>query len=122
MNKKIISINQNRSFQRVYSKGISCASGVLITYILQRRGGQNLLGITTSKKIGNAVKRNRARRIIKEAYRQVSPSLKTGYFIVFVARGKTPSIKMNQVKTEMTRHFGKLGLIKRPERPANSSK
>ncbi len=59
-----------------------------------RRGKSNRLGIIAGKKVGNAVKRNRARRIIREAFRLIEPELKSKtekhYDFVFVARGKTP--------------------------------
>lgn len=71
---------------------------VVVIYIRRNNLGKNRIGITTSKKIGNAVKRNRARRIIKEAYRLSEPELKQGYDYVFVARGKTPHVKMMAVQ------------------------
>lgn len=46
----------------------------------------NRLGLTVSKKIGNAVKRNLVRRWIYEAFRLYEPQLKTGYNIVIVAK------------------------------------
>ena len=46
----------------------------------------NRFGITVGKKIGNAVKRNRVRRHIYEAFRLYEPTIKTGYDIVIVAR------------------------------------
>ena len=51
------------------------------------------MGITTGKKIGNAVKRNRARRIIREAVRALLPEMRSGFDIILVARGKTPYLK-----------------------------
>lgn len=55
------------------------------------------MGITTSKKIGKAVTRNRARRIIREAYRQLEPSIKPGWDLVLVARSRTPTCKMQDI-------------------------
>jgi ribonuclease P protein component len=112
MSSNIKSINKNRHFQRAYSKGKSCVSPILVTYVIRYRGDENLVGITTSKKIGNAVRRNRARRVIKESYRVIESSLKKGYMIVFVARGKTPFVKSYVVKSEMRKHLRRLGLLK----------
>ena len=53
-----------------------------------KRMGYTRLGITTSKKIGKAVQRNRARRLIKTAYRNLLPEIAPGYDIVVVARTK----------------------------------
>ncbi|MDR1253505.1 MAG: ribonuclease P protein component [Oscillospiraceae bacterium] len=112
MGKTMKMLNKNRDFQRVYAKGKSSVSRIFVAYVLKFKGNENLIGITTSKKIGNAVKRNRARRVIKESYRQLEPSLSKGYVIVVVARGKTPFVKSWEVFSEMRRHFRKLGLLK----------
>ena len=47
-----------------------------VCYVKERRGSANRLGIVTGKKVGNAVKRNRARRVIREAFRLFEPLLK----------------------------------------------
>jgi len=47
---------------------------------------QNRFGITVSKKLGKAVKRNKVRRRIYEAFRRYEPLLKSGFDIVIVAK------------------------------------
>lgn len=93
-----ISICRNNDFRRIYNRGKYFVSPVVVVYVLKNRTGSVRIGVTTSKKIGNAVKRNRCRRIIKEAVRQLLPGFKKGYDYVFVARGKTPFIKSTDVK------------------------
>ncbi len=46
----------------------------------------NRYGFITSKRLGNAVTRNRARRVLREAVRQLHPQLKPGFDVVIVAR------------------------------------
>ena len=79
-----------------------------VCYVRPRRGGTNRLGIVTGKKVGNAVNRNRARRIIREAFRLLDPVLKEKtqkrYDFIFVARSKTPSLKMQQVLSLMKKN------------------
>lgn len=94
----LISICKNNDFRRIYNKGKYFVSPVVVIYVLKNRTGTVRIGVTTSKKIGNAVKRNRSRRIIKEAVRQVLPLFRNGYDYVFVARGKTPYIKSTDMK------------------------
>ncbi len=67
--------------------------------------GKNALGITTSKKVGNAVARNRAKRIITAAFRECNKDLLQGYDIVFVARSAITTMKMQDVKAVMKRHL-----------------
>lgn len=72
------------------------------------------MGITTSKKIGNAVRRNRSRRVILAAYRALSAEIinADGCSIVFVARGRTASLKSTEIEVIMRQHLTKAGLIK----------
>ena len=88
---KVVTLCENRDFRRAYAKGMSYVSPVLITYVIKNRYLGKRLGITTSKKIGNAVNRNRARRVIKQAFREVYPFLSKRHDFVFVARSKTSS-------------------------------
>ena len=48
--------------------------------------GHSRLGVTTTRKLGNAVTRNRARRLVREAYRTHRGELPTGLDLVFVVR------------------------------------
>lgn len=61
-----------------------------------------MLGITVSKKRGKAVERNRAKRIIREAFRRLYPQVKDGYIIVVVARqscmDSTSAVVYSQLK------------------------
>lgn len=69
------------------------------------------MGITTSKKIGNAVERNRCRRIIRVAFYELSPMLKGNYDFVFVARTRTKKLKSTDIKRIMLHQFKKAGVI-----------
>lgn len=108
--KKIITLNLNNSFKWAYTRGKHFTSSVVVTYIARNRHKNNRIGITASKKIGNAVKRNRARRIIKEAYRLMKNNLRGGYDLVFVARSKTAEVKMGKVKNDIKEHLKRAGL------------
>ena len=108
--KDFVSLNQNKDFKRAYYRGRSMASNSVVTYALKNHSNEKRFGITTSKKIGNAVQRNRARRVIKEAYRRTSGNLKSGFDVVFVARGRATKIKMDEVLKNLIYHFKKLGI------------
>lgn len=73
----------------------------------------NRVGITVGKKIGGAVQRNRAKRIIRHAYRNIdiAEGVKTGHLIVLVAREAIANKKTQDVEREMRKAFKKLELI-----------
>ena len=103
---KTISLNQNHDFRRLYRKK-GAVSAPLVTYVAKNRLGFNRVGITTSKKIGKAHDRNRARRVIREAYRLLLPRFcqGSGYDIVFVARARTTNCAMQEVYGVMKKHL-----------------
>jgi ribonuclease P protein component len=109
--KKYITLKDNRDFSRLYKKGKSFVSPVLVTYVLKNKSDNLRFGITTGKKIGKAVKRTRARRVIRAAYYELYPNLKSGYDIVFVARGKTPFVKSQVVLKSMKKQLALAGLF-----------
>ena len=75
----------NHIFRRLYAtKGF--ANGYLVFYARPNRLGINRVGITTGKKLGHAVVRNRARRRLREVYRLNEALFKPGFDIVVVAR------------------------------------
>ncbi len=88
-----ISLTQNKSFLNVYKKGKYFGSKECVFYYKQNNLPYNRLGISTSKKIGNAVMRNRARRIIKSAFSQTELLFPIGYDFVIVAKKQCPLVK-----------------------------
>ena len=77
----------NHIFRRLYSTQ-GYANGMLVLYARPNRLEQNRVGITTGKKLGHAVVRNRARRRLREVYRLNEHLFKPGYDIGVVARHK----------------------------------
>ena len=77
----------NHIFRRLYATQ-GFANGMLVLYARPNRLGVNRVGITTGKKLGHAVVRNRARRRLREVYRLNEHLFKSGYDIVVVARSR----------------------------------
>ena len=109
---KNVTLKENRDFLRLYRKGKCYVSSSLVTYVLKNRSNEKRYGITTSKKIGKAVQRNRARRVIRASFYDLYSDIILGYDIVFVARGKTPYVKSDVVKKEMTDHLKKAKVLR----------
>ena len=73
----------------------------------------NRVGISVSKKFGSAVQRNRVKRIIREAYRQIDREYapKKGKLIVIVAKPGADRKKTQDIKKEMLFAFRKLDML-----------
>lgn len=108
-------LKTNSDFRRAYARGKSYTNPALVMYVRKNRAGSCRIGITASKKIGNAVQRNRARRVIREAFRQVNLPLKGNYDVVFVARTKTVHKKSTDIYNVMLPMLIEAGVVKNEE-------
>lgn len=109
---KLLTIKENRDFQRAYKRGKSFVSPAVVTYIMKNKENNLQIGITTGRKIGKAVQRNRARRVIRAAYSAILPELKSGHSIVIVARTKAVYSKSQEIERALRAHFKKAGILK----------
>lgn len=114
-------ITDNKIYTRLYGKGKNAVSGTTVVYYRKNNLKVNRLGLTSTKKIGCAVKRNRARRVIREAYRLLEDRLNFGYDIIIVARTKATAVPMFAVKNDLEKTFKTCGLIKVFESINNST-
>ncbi|MBQ2135737.1 MAG: ribonuclease P protein component [Clostridia bacterium] len=108
---KTLSIKRNNDFLRLYRRGKSAADSHVICYVAPNKFGKVRLGITTSKKIGNAVRRNRARRVLRAAFREILPEIRPGFDIILVARTKTTFTKSTALTPILTAQLRKLGAL-----------
>ncbi len=109
------SLKLNKEFRTLYYRGRSQVHPILVTYARKNRLGVCRVGITTGKKIGKAVRRNRCRRLIREAFRTLSGFSVFGYDFVFVARTRTAFSSMREVRGVMARQLEALGVRREAE-------
>lgn len=112
---KLFPITENHLYQKAYKKGERAPSRSVCVYVLRDRAAEkirkanpmgeylNRVGISASKKIGGAVQRNRAKRVVREAYRQIGKEyvIKRGYLIVIALRTPATVLKMQDVKRDL---------------------
>ena len=96
----MLSIKSNSDFKRAYFRGNKKSSRNLTIYVRRVFCREMRLGITVTKKVGCAVERNRARRLIHEAFRTIDIEC-VNYHIVVVAHQGILSLKMQDVKKEI---------------------
>lgn len=109
---KYESIKLNKTFRYLYAKGESFVAPAIVVYLKPNRSQQHRLGITSGKKIGKAVQRNRARRIIRVAYRALLPQLNGYYDMIIVARTRCVYCSSAQVTTQLKECFQKAKILK----------
>ncbi|MCL2634337.1 MAG: ribonuclease P protein component [Oscillospiraceae bacterium] len=112
--KKYDSVKKNREFRSLFKNGKNSVTDAFVCYCFMNKLAVNRLGIVASKKsVGGAVKRNRAKRVIREAFRIAEPDLRSRtdkrYDFVFIARAKTTEYKSTQVYELMRELMEKLG-------------
>ena len=111
MSAKIGTINRNFLFSRVYRSKKSFVSPYVVTYVLPKKHGGIRVGITASKKIGGAVERNRARRVIRAAAFPLLKNAGGSFDIVFVCRTATAGQKSTKLVPVVEDHLKKAGVI-----------
>ncbi|MCM1577288.1 MAG: ribonuclease P protein component [Ruminococcus sp.] len=92
-----VRIKDNRDFTRLYGKGVFVSCGICTVYFRKNGRNFNRIGISTGKKIGNAVKRSRARRVIRQAYRECEKDFPRGFDIVVAARDRSTECKTGDI-------------------------
>ena len=117
---KFTAVKENHLYSKAYSKGKKFVTPTVIVYVMRDfsagriandKKRVNRIGRTVAKKLGGAVERNRAKRVIREAYRQVMrDGVRCGNIIVFVARSAAVSAKSTAVYKDMHRAMKKLDM------------
>ena len=122
---KFKAICENHLYSKAYAKGKRAVTSALAVYVLPdykakalakahpQKKTVNRIGLTTSTKLGGAVVRSRARRIMREGLRllEKEKALKTGFLIVIAARGRATALKSTDIKRELDIAFTKLGMF-----------
>ena len=98
-------------FQRAYQKGSKYWNRYFVIYVYHTRFNYLRLGITASKKVGKSVQRNRVKRLIREAFRQLRPRLKTGYDIVVVGRTPACQLTCHEAEDRLSDLFRKASIL-----------
>ena len=103
-------LKQNWEFHRAYNRGVSLVLPECVLYVVKGKKGEVRLGITAGKKIGTAVYRNRAKRIITAAFDVCAPHIPLGYDCVVVARARILDTKSNVVAQNLSKQLKKENL------------
>jgi ribonuclease P protein component len=85
---KSLRLTRRSDFLRVQGSGIKVSTEPLLALALQNSLGKTRVGITVSKKVGNAVIRNRIRRRLREIFRKEGRGFPGGLDLVLIATSR----------------------------------
>jgi ribonuclease P protein component len=120
---KNIAIREHHLYNKAFQKGKRQVGKYVAVYVLRDLAAKRLrnahpekifvnrLGLSVSKKLGGAVQRNRAKRVVRAAYDTVKNDLRTGNLIVISPRTALLDAKSTQVADELRYAFSQLGLL-----------
>ena len=107
-------ILQSRDFQRAKISGKRLAVGCLALNWMEASDSGTRLGVITSRKIGSAVVRTRARRLLREAFRLHQHQIARPAEIVLVARLSIVGKVLADVERDYLTALRRAGLLKEP--------
>ncbi|MFP3722384.1 ribonuclease P protein component [Niallia circulans] len=100
--KKEFRIKKNKEFQSVFKKGQSFANRQFVIYKLKREEQVHFrIGLSVSKKIGNAVKRNQIKRYVRQAFLELDDMLENKYDYVIIVRKPVADMSFEEVKKSL---------------------
>lgn len=100
--RKVERLRQRAQFLHTQRRGRRARSERLTAYVLPNELGYSRLGITTSRKVGKAVIRNRWKRLLRESFRRHKPSFPVGFDVVVIVGPKQAPTTMSDVFEEFS--------------------
>jgi ribonuclease P protein component len=87
---KSLRLHTREEFAGVYDARVRESRGPLMIYARPNSLAHPRLGLSTSRKVGNAARRNRIRRLLRESFRHLQHDLPAGYDLLIVIRAHEP--------------------------------
>jgi len=100
-------LHHRRQFDAIYSRGARVSGRHFILFILPNGTGRSRLGVTLSRKVGNAVVRNRARRLMREVFRAQLDVRAAGLDIIVHARPEIAGGTLEGLRREFEKSMGR---------------
>lgn len=111
--KKTIKLKKNYEFNNTFKRGKYFGGNYIECFYIKNNKNINYIGVAISSKLCNAVKRNKIKRLVLEAYRTLESIMSTGNTIVFLLKKQTKAQECNYslILEDMKKIFQKIGII-----------
>lgn len=120
--KKELRIKKNKDFQNAFKNGRSFANRQFVVYVLKKEDQDFFrIGLSVSKKIGNAVMRNQIKRYIRQSVLELKELMLPGLDYVIIARKPLAEMDFFEVKKSLI-HVLKVGKVLKKDGPAGIQK
>lgn len=113
-------LKKNKDFQLVFQSGVSKANRQFVVYFTDRPGESFRVGISVSKRVGNAVTRNRIKRTVREVFRLLEEDLAEGKDYVIIARRPTAEMDFREMRSSLIHVLKRAGVLRRKSGGARS--
>lgn len=108
-------LRKDKDFSAIYRRGKSVGDRYLVLFYRPNNLTYNRTGFLASKKVGNSVKRNRAKRLMKESFRKIETYLPNGYDFIIIARNTINDKKYVEVEKSLFSAFKRTGVMRKNE-------
>lgn len=107
-------LRKKSDFNAIYKNGKSVGDRYVVLFYRKNNLPYNRTGFLASKKVGNSVKRNRARRLMKESYRKLCTKLPAaGYDLIIIARHTISGKKCAEVEKSLASALRRTGVMRK---------
>ena len=103
-------LRRKEDFSTIYKKGKSVPDRYIVLFYMKNGLQYNRISFLASKKVGNSVQRNRAKRLMRESYRHICDQISCGYDIIFIARNSINGKKYDEVNKSVCSALRKAGI------------
>jgi ribonuclease P protein component len=104
-------LTRSTDFKRVRRTGKSYAHPFIVLVVQANEASRTRVGVTASRSVGGAVKRNRAKRLMREAVRPLLPDLLPGWDVILIARPPLLAAPLQDIRQALKSLFRRAQIL-----------